>query len=176
MLTDKVQPLRLDVPGEEGSWFELRQVSGDQLDEASITHQQRAMLMDISKGMAQAMGQSDPKPRVCPSCGWRGREDDAQLRLSECDKATLVRYGLVGWGGQGYEGEPIEGEEGDKRKAKLDGGTRDWAASEIFRMSYVTVGEASRSETSGTNGAGPTESSEPNTTPLLTPASSSEQS
>ncbi len=176
MLTDKVQPLRLDVPGEEGSWFELRQVSGDQLDEASIKQQQRTFMMDISEGMAHAMGNADPKPRVCPSCGWRGKDQDAALTLGECDKATLIRYGLVGWGGPSYEGEAIDGEVGDKRKSKLDGGTRDWAASEIFRLSYVTVGEASRSEPSGTNGAGPADSSEPSSTPLLTPASASEQS
>jgi hypothetical protein len=173
MFTDKVKPLRLDVPGEDGAWFELRQVSGDQLDEASIKRQQRTFMMDISEGMAHAMSQAEPKPRVCPNCGWRGKDEDVALTLADCDNATLVRYGLVGWGGEGYEGEPVDGDAGGKRKSKLDGGTRDWAAAEIFRLSYVTVGEASRSETSGTNGANPTESSEPSALPSPTPQSTS---
>lgn len=160
MLTDKVKPLRLDVPGEEGAWFEVRQVSGDELDEAQARFQQRAMAMEISQGMARAM--SDVQ---------RGVADDIPLTVDRCDKATLLRYGLVGWGGGAYEGEPCN----DGRKAKLDAGTRDWAASEIFRMSYVTKGEASRSEPSMTSAGSPNGSSERSTPPSLMPVSSMPQ-
>ena len=159
MLTDKVQATRKDVPSEDGCWFDLRQVSGDELDEARARFQQRTMSMDVSQGMAQAMT-NIPRDR---------QEQTADLTVDQCDKATLLRYGLAGWGGPGYDGEPCN----DQRKAKLDAGTRDWAAAEIFRLSYITKGEALRSEPSIRDGAGPIGDSEPSAAPSLTLASSS---
>jgi len=158
MLTDKISATRKEVPNEPGCWFELRQVSGDELDEAQARFQQRTMTMDISQGMAQAMSNIP-----------RGTQDNVPLTVERCDKATLLRYGLVGWGGPGYDGEPCN----DGRKGKLDAGTRDWAAAEIFRLSYIAAGEALRSEPSIRDGAGPIGDSEPSAAPSLTLASSS---
>src|SRR3990172_7957549 len=106
MLTDKVAPIRKDVPGEEGCWFEIRQVSGDELDEARARFQQRTMAMDVSQGMAQAMT-SIPRDR---------QEQTADLTVESCDKATLLRYGLAAWGGGPYGGGPCN----DQRKGKRD--------------------------------------------------------
>ena len=158
MLTDKISATRKEVPSEEGCWFELRQVSGDELDEAQARFQQRTMTMEISQGMAQAMTNIP-----------RGSQDNVDLTVERCDKGTLLRYGLVGWGGGAYEGETL----GMERKAKLDAGTRDWAAAEIFRLSYITKGEASRSEPSTTDGVDPTSGSERSGQPLRTLTSSS---
>jgi len=158
MLTDKISATRKEVPNEPGCWFELRQVSGDELDEAQARFQQRTMTMEISQGMAQAMTNIP-----------RGTQDAVDLTVERCDKGTLLRYGLVGWGGPGYDGEPCN----DQRKGKLDAGTRDWAAAEIFRLSYITKGEASRSEPSGTDGVNPASGSEQSGAPSPTLASSS---
>ncbi len=160
-LVSKMTPDRRDVPGETGAWMAFLPLTGEQFEEAQTRSLERTMRMEISPGMSQALIKAP-----------QGEQKERPLTLRDVDHATLVRYGLMEWGGGDYDGLPctIENTKG------LTGRAFDWAAKQIFELSYVSSGEAASSEQSGTNGAGPTESSEPNTTPLLTPASSSEQS
>ena len=168
---DKLSPDWREVPGEPDALIAFRPVSGEELEEAQTRNLERSMRMEISDGMAGAM----MKPRVCPQCGWKGQEKqggEGVLALTDCDKKTLVRYGIVDWKGGSYEGVDCT----DERKAKLAGAAFTWAAKQIFELSYITVGEASGSETSGMNGASPDENSEPSSTPSLTPVATSDQS
>ena len=51
---------------------------------------------------------------------------------------TLIRYGLVSWRGEGYDGNPCD----DETKSELDRRTRRWAAQQIVELSIITEGEA----------------------------------
>ena len=51
---------------------------------------------------------------------------------------TLIRYGLVSWRGEGYDGIPCD----DETKSELDRHTRRWAARQIVELSIITEGEA----------------------------------
>jgi len=51
---------------------------------------------------------------------------------------TLIRYGLVSWRGEGYDGNPCD----DETKSELDRHTRRWAARQIVELSVITEGEA----------------------------------
>jgi hypothetical protein len=160
-LVSKMTPERRDVPDEEGAWMAFLPLTGEQFEEAQTRSLERTMRMEISAGMSQALLKAP-----------QGDQKERPLTLRDVDKATLVRYGIVDWGGGGYDSMPCDPE----RKKLLTGRAFTWAAEQIFELSYVTVGEASRSEQSGTNGAGPTESSEPSGSPSQTPANVSEPS
>src|SRR3990172_7105101 len=82
MLTDKISATRKEVPNEPGCWFELRQVSGDELDEAQARFQQRTMTMEISQGMAQAMTNIP-----------RGSQDNVDLTVERCDERRVGKEG-----------------------------------------------------------------------------------
>ena len=51
---------------------------------------------------------------------------------------TLIRYGLVSWRGEGYDGNPCD----DETKSELDRHTRRWAARQIVELSVIVEGEA----------------------------------
>ena len=152
-LVSKMTPERRDVPDEEGAWMAFLPLTGEQFELAQARSLERTMRMEISAVMSQALlkaPQSDQKER--------------SLTLRDVDKATLVLYGLTDWGGGSYEGMTCDPE----RKKLLTGRAFEWAAKQVFELSYVTVGEASSSETSGTNGADPAGSSERSTSPSPT--------
>jgi len=121
MLVGKTE--RRDVPHEPGEWFEFRQLSGPELDEAEERQTQRALAM--VKGLDPgAMAILREQGQAAPA----GTEQ-------RYDKDTLVRHAVVAWS---YT-EPCE----DDSKARLDAATRDWAAAVSVEMN--TLGEAKAS-------------------------------
>ena len=160
-LVSRMTPDRRDVPGEEGAWMAFLPLTGEQFEEAQTRSLERTMRMEISPGMSQALIKAP-----------QGEQKERPLTLRDVDHATLVRYGLAAWGGGDYDGLPCD----EQTKKRLTGRAFDWAAKQIFELSYVSAGEASRSETSGTNEASPAENSEPSSSPSPTPVSASEQS
>ena len=154
----KQSPDKRDVPGEKGAWMGFVALTRNELREARDRQQDRAMQMKIGSDMAAAMSNVPPS------------RDERPIAFADCDEETLLS-GLAEWGGGEYEGKPCD----VAHKAELIAGTAEWAARQVFEMSRITVGEASRSKPSGKDGAAPAKSSEPSSSPSPTPLSTSQQ-
>ncbi len=161
-LVSKMTPERRDVPDEAGAWMAFLPLTGEQFEEAQARSLERTMRMEISSGMSQALIKA-PQGET---------QKERSLTLRDVDHATIVRYGLKEWGGGDYDDLTCTPE----NTKGLTGRAFDWAVKQIFELSYINLGEASSSEPPGTNGAGPTESSEQSTSPSPTPVRSSGRS
>ena len=121
-----------DVPGEPGSAFRFRRLTGAELDEAEAVASAKAIktaadfaeivvkLQNIDTGPKNADAERDP--------------------LRDYDAAVLVRYGLAAWGYTNpHDGtvEPCTAE----AKSRLDATARDWAARKIAALMVRPQGE-----------------------------------
>ena len=105
---------RLEVPGEDGAWIQIRMLSWLRLDEAR--RKRLAAIADLARSLSgidfsQANGATRP----------------VADRLTEYDTLTLLRGGLVAWS----YGETVEPEE-------LDEPTALWLAREILDYALPT--------------------------------------
>jgi len=138
------------VPHEPGNEFEFRMLSAKQLDEASERQTDRALAM---VGKLSGTGIEIPTDAETIE---RTRRDGAANPAGGYDADLLVRYGLVNWRGEKYEGAPCDG----PNKDELDTATRDWAADIALKISIISTeakasGEAQSSEAgSAVNGTG----------------------
>lgn len=132
MLVGKTE--RRDIPHEVGQWFEFRQLSGVELDEAEQV-QTKASLAMIS-GLDEAALAS-----LRAQAG-TAREGPAPDKY---DKATLLKYAVAGWS----YGEPCT----LANVAKLDALTRDWAVGVVLEMNTRPLAITSGGEATYGNGA-----------------------
>lgn len=160
-LVANLKPERRHVPDGDGAWMEFTPLRDGELEEAKAIALSRNMNMDIGPKVADALARRQQSDKEKP------------LMLSDLDTATLLRYGLVGWGGGVFEGAAFD----DAQKKDLTAAAADWAARQIFEMSHLTAGEGSNSEPSGKAGGDQTHNgSEPaSSSPSLTLAVSSAQ-
>lgn len=120
MLTSLIKK-RLDIPNEEGSWVEIRMLSGKKLDEA------RAAKLQLIFEMARAMG-TELGDRIAQQN--RDTDDDEADPLAAFDVDTVLRGGIVSWS---YKERVTPENIGD-----LDEATRNWAAKEIVALTVET--------------------------------------
>lgn len=121
---------RRDVPHEEGAWIEFRTLSGLELDEADDRSSEK-LAEKYGKETILQMGMQSASLTITP-------EILEQQRKQKYDKATLIRYGIVGCS----ECEPCSQEARDT----LDGMTREWAADVILEMNTRPLASASDSK------------------------------
>ncbi len=153
-LVANLSPERRHVPDGDGAWMEFLPLRDSELEEAKAIALSRNMSMDISPKVADALARRPQSEKEMP------------LALNDLDNATLLRYGLVGWGGGAFDGVPCDA----AQKKDLTAAAVDWAARQVFEMNHLTAGEGSSSEPSGkaeavqpSNGSEP-ESSSPSAT------------
>jgi hypothetical protein len=119
--------------------MEFRPLSGDEFDEAVVRRED-----DVLKRAGAVSALADTFPQVVVNPEDARMRQTADLSLDGCHKGTLIAYGLCAWGGGMYDGVPCEPE----AKRMLDARTRDWAAQQVFALSYITSGEGPASEAS----------------------------
>ena len=79
--------------------------------------------------------------------------DAARREQRDVDVAHgILSRGLVSWRGETYDGRPVE-----QARDLLDEMTRDWAATEIFGISRLKLGEALSSGTGSRQSGSPRE-------------------
>lgn len=135
MLANKVTAEWVEVPHEPGNQFLLGALSWQQLKEARRERQREAF--DLMRDMGPDLLGATPKQTA---------EDRAEARqravenpLDEYSEATLIRYGLQGWRGPGYEGADVS------EAMDLDEPTLQWAAREILSRSRIERKEEGKS-------------------------------
>jgi len=138
MLVGKTE--RREVPHEEGQWFEFRQLSGSELDDAEEAQTERALKMVRGLDAGTLASMQSQAPAQPPATA-----------ASQYDADTLVRYGVAAWS----YAEPCS----DENKRLLDARTREWAVGVILEANVRPAGEASGSAAS--SGAGPSRRNSP---------------
>ena len=129
----KLSPERRYIPGGDGAWMEFLPIRDSELEEAKTVAITRNMNMDIGPKVADALARRPQSDKEKP------------LVRSDLDRATLLKYGLVDWGGGAFDGVPCD----DTQKPELTAASADWASEQIFEMNHLTAGEGSSSEPSG---------------------------
>lgn len=107
-----------DVPHEEGAWVEFRTLSGLELDEADEAQTDK-FVARYGKETLMSMSQAASNVTIT-------EEMLKQQQNQRYDKATLLRYGVVGCS----ECNPCS----DEAKQLFDGQTREWAVEVILEM------------------------------------------
>lgn len=137
----------------EGNVFEVKALTGDEVDEARDVNT-RKTLEQLGSVPAAAL-------EALQGQGASTRQRDI---LANVDKSTMVRLGLVAW--------PYSDVLTPENVAQLDGFTRDWLAREIATRSMFEPGEDNASPSppmahSNTGEASPENSARPSA--LATP-------
>ena len=123
-----------EIPDAPGHTFTFRNLSGPELDEADI------------EGTRRMAAQMERMPKKTAEAGLRDDAPHERDEAREHDWPTLLRYGVVAWRcPQGAS--PCGSCHGlyrqacnDENKAKVDTGTLEWAARNIFEMSTQMKG------------------------------------
>lgn len=109
---------RVEVPGEDGAWLELRMLSWLQIDEAKRVR--LAQLVDQMKLLSGVQLPESSSPA----------EADP---FDSLDRLTLLRLGVVSWS----YGEQVAPEE-------LDQATATWAARQVYELAVPTDVESKK--------------------------------
>ena len=149
MLVKHMPPAERAIPHQAGCFMSFRCLSDDELEEAETAAVKEYALryggetLDALKavsdfgGAPQGTGEAAEKSDVVKEAERLAAAKPADP-LTGLHLGTLIRYGLVSWRGEGYDGNPCD----DETKSELDRHTRRWAARQIVELSVITEGEA----------------------------------
>ena len=111
---------KLDIPGEDGQWITIRQLSWRQRERASEARTDQVM------GRLKSMG-----PDILRELQGAQARPDVQAAtadpLTAYDKALVLQFGITAWS----YGDKVKPDDIDE----LDEATADWAAREIIAFS-----------------------------------------
>ena len=150
MLVKHMPPEERAIPHQGGCYMSFRCLSDDELEEAETAAVKEYALryggetLDALKAVSGFGGtpQGKENGEVEKSDIVKEAERLAAAKpadpLTGLHLGTLIRYGLVSWRGEGYDGNPCD----DETKSELDRHTRRWAARQIVELSVIVEGEA----------------------------------
>lgn len=125
---DDMPTRRLDVPDEEGAWFEVRMLSWKELEECrrEASRKSLAAMRDMGPDIIRAVGEmehgADPDAAAAVQAA---REANERVR-EEFDRESLVTKSVVGWSYERRFQQTLLG--------KLDEATFSWLFEAIVAM------------------------------------------
>ncbi len=122
MLTSRITK-EVPIPHEPGEWLRIRRLPGKKLEEAREEKTRQALVRCRAMG-GEAIKQLQETSRE------EATQTLAADPFAQHDTDTLLRAGIIAWS---YEEKPTP-----QNIEDLDEQTRQWAAREIFALSFVT--------------------------------------
>lgn len=131
---------RVDIPHEPGQWMTIRGLSWWQLKEAAdvLAAEGRRQLRDYGPETLTALREARQRDDI-PQAIREAMRDP----LTDYDRATVLRYGIVGWSYSDDSGDELAA-----RTVDLDEDTAVWAAHEIIDRSRLSDEKRGKSNAS----------------------------
>lgn len=142
MLTRQTVGPQVPIPHEDGQWMQFRRLSWTEIEEAEAVKSKKFLESTATDPKVQASIAKTISPEDMSKLVAAAIERAKANPFQSCDRATVLRYGIVAWS---YGVDVTEANVSD-----LDKMTAKWAEEQIADVS----GLGAQAEKNGTSGSG----------------------